>query len=122
MKGKLFFIPGQHLLVYCHQEIKQAYGVELILGGMANFVEDAKGNYLRQRISQEDFSSYGPLILEESRMGEYPFITKDQMLRGMSNKDRYRVTQVEQHPKNMKGYLKKAERMDDEVIIKLFGN
>lgn len=123
MKGKLFFVKGYHLLVYVHQEVKQSWGAELILGGLANFVEDAKNNYQRQRISQEDFSSYGPLMLDESRLGEYPFITKDKLLRGMSNKDRLRVTEAEQHGQlgsRAASYLKKAEKLKDEYTIKLF--
>lgn len=115
----MFFVKGYHLLAFCHQEV----GKELILGGLSVFVEDAKGNYLRQRISLEDFNGYGPMMLEEEKMAEYPFITKDEKLRGMSNKDRYRVTDADQHGmmwNRAASYLKKAERMKDEVTIKLF--
>ena len=70
MKGRVFYIPGYHKLVYCHDE-KEGM---LILGGMTFFITDCKRNIIRQEISKIQFEKYKPILIDEYSPEQYHFL------------------------------------------------
>lgn len=78
-QNKVFFLPSYKALVYCHKETKD----NLILGGIAQFYNDAKTMIIRQRIKKQKFRNLKPVVIDDTKFKTYPFlraVTVDKLL------------------------------------------
>ena len=95
MKEKFFYLPGYHAVAYCHQD----EGDSIVIGDICEFVNDAKNNFGRQKISKESFAKLRPLELDADNflscysieLYKFPITGSEALrVRGGSNKFYYR--------------------------------
>lgn len=125
-KNKIFFVSGYHKFIYCHDEIvsdenKDEKKIELILGGLASFINDSRTTVIRQKITDVEFLKLKTIEINEVVLHKtpkkYKFIYKYFF---KDNSFAYRVTEVEQH-KNINpydSYLNQATIIDDYLVKK----
>lgn len=71
-KGKYYYIPGYHRLVYCHE----VEGKRMILSGLCEFINDSKTSITRQSITTSAFYKLKAIELDIDKLETYPFLTK----------------------------------------------
>ncbi len=108
MKNKTYYLHGYHQLIYVHDETE----TDLVLGGRANFFDDARTNIYRQQISKDMFDRLRPLEVEKDKQAGYSFLEKE-IFHGFAT-PRYRVRG---EPKLRDGYLKAATPLPYAEII-----
>lgn len=68
MKNKFYYISGYHAIAYCHDESKD----DVILGGLSAFLDDAKTNIFRQKISKRKFLKLGAVEVSHETAKDHP--------------------------------------------------
>lgn len=105
--GKVYYLWKQQAIVQCMKDIDNTH---LILRGMCIYLNDAKSNCERQKITVRAFQDHSPVEIDEKFLHKYPFLEEYNQGELMGQVSKVWRTKAKECP----SYLPEAEIMADE--------